>query len=112
MKPNIVLLIGLLLFSPSLFFGVDFRDEKMKVPPVYTAGKITITYTRSSEGKNTYKGKTYYTPYRVAVWIEDSDGKLLKTLYRSVGGKIEPFPARLEHWEKKSGKTIYLWLIT
>ncbi len=68
------------------------------------AGIITITYKRSSDGKRVSKDGTYLLGYRTAVWIEDSKGKLIRTLYRSVGGKINPFPAHLVNWENKSGK--------
>ncbi|MEI6846022.1 MAG: DUF2271 domain-containing protein [Candidatus Firestonebacteria bacterium] len=108
-KYIIILSAALLVCLPGFVFAALKNNpvgetEKTTGTPVSTPGKLTITYTRSSEGKNTYKNQTYYKPYRVAVWIEDAGGKLLKTLYRSVGGKIDPFPVPLENWEKKSGK--------
>ncbi len=70
------------------------------VPPAETpsasAGtpEVKITYTRSAVGRNA----------RTAVWIEDSSGRYIKTLYRSVGGTINPFPVHLLKWEKAAGK--------
>ena len=64
--------------------------------PAVSAGipEVKITYTRSGAGRNA----------RTAVWIEDSSGRYIKTLYRSAGGAINPFPARLLKWEQATGK--------
>ncbi len=64
--------------------------------PAAAAGipEVKITYIRSGAGRNA----------RTAVWIEDSSGKYIKTLYRSVGGTINPFPVHLQKWEKAAGK--------
>ncbi len=64
--------------------------------PSSSAGipEVKITYTRSAVGRNA----------RTAVWIEDSSGRHIKTLYRSVGGTINPFPVHLLKWEKAAGK--------
>ena len=64
--------------------------------PAASAGipEVKITYTRSGAGRNA----------RTAVWIEDSSGRYIKTLYRSTGGIINPFPARLLKWEQAAGK--------
>ena len=69
-----------------------------------TPGSITVDYKRSSEGKFTGRNRTIQLSYRTVVWIEDGKGLLIKTLYRSVGGTINPFPAHLTGWEEKSGK--------
>ena len=60
-----------------------------------STGKVTITYTRANNITS--------RPPRTAVWIENSSGTLVKTLYRSVGGVITPFPVHLDNWEAKSG---------
>ncbi|MEI7905416.1 MAG: DUF2271 domain-containing protein [Candidatus Firestonebacteria bacterium] len=65
------------------------KEEKPQGIP-----EVKINYKRSTSGRNA----------RTAVWIEDSNGKLITTLYRSVGGVIKPFPVRLIKWEAKTGK--------
>ena len=88
-------------FRDAAYFFEELAESSS---PKKQAGTITVNYRRSSEGKWKSKNEYFYTSYRTAVWIEDSMGRLIKTLYRSVGGKIEPFPVHLVNWEKKSGK--------
>lgn len=62
-----------------------------------SGGTMTIHYTRSA---NDYSATN---AQRTAVWIENMQGILIKTLYRSVGGSFDN-TTRLVNWESKSGK--------
>jgi hypothetical protein len=89
MKKNNLTFLTILSF----FILTSCGDKTPSTPTVNTAGILTVSTVTSStdklnpsDGLNTAFGPNNYT----AIWVEDSKGKFIKTLYVTTAGAKKP----------------------
>ena len=73
-------------------------DDRQSEPPVPEPGVLTVTFD--------YEKQSGHASNQFAVWIEDMEGSLIKTLYATkftAGGGYKNRPDSISLWVEKSG---------